>query len=246
MGTNKFNFVPLIMIINSEPIRPSASDFGSYVYCGAKLFLDKNANLDSFRKNKINSYNITRKAFSKKIGQQNESKCINWIMKKHKQSQNIIFDGTGKDNQEFFFANIRQINVELHCRPDLIITRDNKIILYEFKAVSDINYLWYSGYDSNHAQIWCYSFIKDFEIDKYYLLKYFEDPFKQGTFPREIEITKDLLSDEKFIPLFQDYLNVIETLNRSRKSLNKNYNLDLNKLNIPINQPQKCHHCIYF
>jgi hypothetical protein len=234
------------MIIQSEPVRPSASDFGSYVYCGAKLFLDKSPSLDSFRNAKRLSYNISRKAFSRKIGQQNESRCIDWIKKIHKQSQNIIFNGTGKDNQEFFLAEISPLNVKLHCRPDLIITRGNQTILYEFKAVSDLNYLWYSEYDSNHAQMWCYSFIEDFKIEKYYLLRYFEDPFKQGTFPREIEITKALLSDEKFIPLFQDYLTVIETLNSSSKSSKKRYNLDLNKLNRPVNQPQKCHHCIYF
>lgn len=239
-------FAPPIMILNSEPIQPSASDFGSYVYCGAKLFLDKSPALASFRKAKHLSYDIGRKTIARLSGQQNEYKCIEWIFRMHKQPQKIIFNGTGKDNQGFFLTNISPFNVTLQCRPDLVITRSNQTILYEFKAVSDLNYLWYSEYDSNHAQVWCYSFIKDFQIDKYYLFRYYEDPFKLGAFPRVIELTEKSLSNEKFSPLFEKYVSVIEVLNNSNKSTKKKYQLDLTKLNRPVNQPHKCHHCIYF
>ena len=41
----------------------------------------------------------------------------------HKEPQEIIFDGTEKDNQQIFPASINTnaINVTLQCRPDLII-----------------------------------------------------------------------------------------------------------------------------
>lgn len=242
----KFGFAPTTMIIKPEVIQPTASDFGSYVYCGAKLFLDKSPGLDSFRKAKYGSYDIGQKTKSRLIGQQNEYKCIEWILKMYKQPQKVLFDGTGKENQQMFPANINTLNVTLQCRPDLIIRRSNQTIMYEFKAVGDASYLWHTEYDSYHAQVWCYSFIEHYKIDKYFLFRYYEDPFRQGAFPKESELTKEHLSDEKFIPLFEKYLNVIETLNNANRSSKKEYNLDLTKLNRPVNQPDRCHHCIYY
>ena len=234
------------MKLNTEFIQPTASDFGNYVYCGAKLFLDKEPSLASFRKAKHLSYDMSEKTRSRLIGQQNEYRCIEWISKKYNLNQRVIFDGTGKNNQQFFVSKIIPFNVTLQCRPDLIINMSNQNILYEFKAVSKPSYLWYSEYDSNHAQIWCYKFIQDYKIDKYFLFRYFEDPFTQGAYPREIELTDEDLDNEKFSRLFEKYLNVIEVINKYHKFRNKEYNLDLNELNRPVNQPHKCHHCIYF
>jgi hypothetical protein len=234
------------MTLKTEVIQPTASDFGSYVYCGAKLFLDKSPALESFRKAKHGSYDTSKKAISRFYGHQNEYKCIEWVLKMHKQPQNIIFDGTGKDNNQLFPAKINPFNVILQCRPDLIIKRSEQIILYEFKAVGNVNYLWYSEYDSVHAQVWCYRFIEYFKIDKYYLLRYYIDPFMQGAFPKETELTEEKLNDDKFVPLFEKYINVIETLNNANRASKKEYKLDLTKLNRPVNQPDKCHHCIYY
>lgn len=234
------------MISKHESIQPSASDFGSYVYCGAKLFLDKSSELDSFRTAKHGSYDMGSKTASRLRGQQNEHRCIEWILKMHKGPQNIVFDGTGKDNQQTFPSNINTntFNSILQCRPDLILRRANQTILYEFKAVSDARYLWYSEYDSVHAQVWCYRFIDYFKVDKYCLFRYYEDPFIQGTFPIEKELTKENLSDEKFIPLYEKYLSLIKTLNNVDKSSKKAF--DLTRLNRPVNQPDKCHHCLYY
>lgn len=234
------------MILKPEVIQASASDFGSYVYCGAKLFLDKSPALDSFRKAKHGSYDVGRKTVSRIKGQQNEYKCIEWILKMYKQPQSIIFDGTGKDNQQLFPANIKPLGIILQCRPDLIIKRTDQTILYEFKAVSNSSYLWYPEYDSVHAQVWCYRFIEHFKIDKYYLFRYYEDPFMYGVFPKENELTTEALDDNKFIPLFTDYLNVIEALNNAKEASKKEYKLDLTKLNRPVNQPNKCHYCLYY
>jgi hypothetical protein len=230
------------MLLKHELIKPSASDFGSYVYCGAKLFLDKSPALDNFRKNKHGSYDLSSKKVSLLLGQRNEHRCIEWILRKHKGHQNIVFVGTGKDNEQTFPA---KINSEtLQCRPDLILRRDDQTVLYEFKAVSDFRYLQYSEYDSIHAQVWCYKFIEHFKIDKYLLFRYYEDPFKWNVFPKETELTEEKLSDDKFISLFEKYLNLIKKLN-SAKVTPKN-GFDLDRLNRPVNQPDKCHHCIYY
>lgn len=230
------------MLSKHELIQPSASDFGSYVYCGAKLFLDKSPALDNFRTAKHGSYDLSSKKISLLRGQQNEHKCIEWILRKHKEHQNIIFDGTGKDNQKTFPAKIH--NETLQCRPDLILRRDDQTVLYEFKAVSDSRYLQYSEYDSVHAQVWCYKFIEHFIIDKYLLFRYYEDPFMWNSFPKETELTEEKLSDDKFIPLFEKYLNIIKIFNKGN-SLSKE-ELDLINSNRPVNQPDKCHYCIYY
>ena len=235
-----------IMIIKNESIQPSASDFGSYVYCGAKLFLDKSPALNSFRKAKHDSYDMSIKAKSRLLGQQNEYKCIEWILKKNKEPQKIIFDGSGKDNQQNFQAYIKTdtLTIALQCRPDLILKRAGQTILYEFKAVSDAYYLRYPEYDSVHAQVWCYRFIEHFKIDRYYLFRYYVDPFMWNVYPNEKELTEEDLSDEKFIPLFEKYLSFIKTLNSGIRSSKNEF--DLNRLNRPVNQPYKCHHCIYY
>ena len=229
-----------------EPIQPSASDFGSYVYCGAKLFLDKSPALEWFRKNKRESYDMGAKTKSRLRGQQNEHKCIDWILKMHKETQHIVFDGTGKENQQTFPAHIKTdtLNETLQCRPDLILKREDQIFLYEFKAVSDAKYLSFTEYDSIHAQVWCYRFIDYFDIDKYFLFRYYEDPFMWGVFPKEKELTEENLSDEKFAPLFKKYLSLIKTINSADKTLK--IELDLDRLNRPINQPDKCNRCIYY
>lgn len=225
---------------------PSASDFGSYVYCGAKLFLDKRPELDSFRKATYGSYDLSIKTHYRRAGQNNEGKCIEWIIKMNKGKQNIIFDGTGKDNQQNLLAHISldALNISLQCRPDLIIRRTNQIILYEFKAVSDPYYLRLPEYDSAHAQVWCYRFIENLKAEKYYLFRYYIDPFRKGDFPRETDLTEEKLSDEKFFPLFKEYINLIEIFNN--ESLETNKDFDLDRLNRPVNQPNKCHHCIYY
>ena len=235
-----------IMISKQELIQSSASDFGNYVYCGMKFFLNKTPGLKSFRNAKIGSYDISKNTSSRILGQSNEHKCIEWIKKNHKGPQEIIFDGTGKDNQQTFPAiiNTNKIYVTIQCRPDLILRRANNTVLYEFKSVSDSGYLFNSEYDSVHAQIWCYRFIEHFKIDKYFLFRYFEDPFKWNTFPKETELTEEKLSDDKFIPLFEKYLKTVEILNKGYRISEEE--LGFISFNKPVNQPDKCHHCMYY
>ena len=79
------------MKYSKEIIQPSASDFGRFVYCGAKLFLDTSPTLESFRKAKHASYNISKQGRSLLIGQNNEHRCIEWLMKNNKEAQNNFF-----------------------------------------------------------------------------------------------------------------------------------------------------------
>lgn len=208
--------------------------------------MDKSSLLDRFRKAKRDSYDTSIKTISRILGQQNEYKCIEWIRKTYKGPQNIVFDGTGKENQQTFPANIKtnKLNETLQCRPDLILKRAEQTVLYEFKAVSDARYLKYFEYDSVHAQVWCYRFIDYFKVDKYYLLRYFVDPFMRGAYPKVKELTEENLNNEKFAPLFEKYISLIRTLNNANKSSKKDFDFDI--LNRPVNQPDKCHHCIYY
>jgi hypothetical protein len=128
-------------------IKPTASGFGKYVYCGVKLFLDKNPKLDSFRKGIHDSYEKSQKAQSLKIGKQNEHKCIEWIMGRHKKGS-ILLDGTGQDNYQTFMANIQPLKTALQCRPDLIIKHEDKTILYEFKSEPGLKFKNYSNLKS--------------------------------------------------------------------------------------------------
>lgn len=226
-------------------LKPTASGFGEYVYCGAKYFLDNDPTLDWFRKGKHDSYDESPKAKSLKIGQQNEHKCIEWIMTRYK-TGSILMDGTGRANKRSFTANISPCKTTLQCRPDLIIKNEEQIILYEFKAVGEQRYLKYPEYDSAHAQVWCYRFIEDFKIDEYYLFRYFEDPFMHGAFPRITELQNTESSDEKFISIFEQYIEAIKVLNRIKTAPNRSYsNNIIAKFYKPINAPDKCFNCIY-
>ena len=159
----------------------------------------------------------------------------------------ILLDGTGQDNHQVFTAKIHPFKNTLQCRPDLIIKYNDQTILYEFKSVSEIHYLKNPGYDYMHAQVWCYRFIEDFRIDKYYLFRYYEDPSTFGAFPRRTELHDTELSDQKFTPLFEQYLDAIKIINRIRTSPNRPYsNNIIYKFNMTINAPEKCHNCIYY
>jgi hypothetical protein len=68
----------------------------------------------------------------------------------------------------------------------------------------------------------------------------------QGAFPSITEIKNTELSDEKFIPLFEQYIDAIKTINRIRTAPMRPYsNNILSKFYKPINEPEKCDNCIY-
>jgi hypothetical protein len=234
-------------MINEIMLKPTPSGFGKYVYCGAKLFLDNNPKLDGFRNAFRYSYDQSEKSKALAEGKVNEPKCIDWIMSSYHKTGSILLDGTGKDNRQVFNAKIHPLKENLQCRPDLIIKDIGQTILYEFKSVSEIHYLYNPGYDYMHAQVWCYRFIEDFKIDRYYLFRYFKDPFTLGAFPRRTELHNTELSDRKFFPLFERYLDAIKTINSIRTAPNRSYPSNIiDKFNAPINAPEKCHNCIYY
>ena len=154
--------------------KPSPHDFGEFVYCGVKWVLNQKS---SSSKETIN------KNSNLSLGQQNETKCIDWVRNKYSVSkEQILFDGTGKNNNNFLTSKIQSVSISMHCQPDLIISKDNQNLLFEFKAVSVPDYLSLPEFDSVHAQVWCYSNLKEIQIDEYHLLRYFIDPCSNFSF----------------------------------------------------------------
>lgn len=227
-------------------LKSTASGFGKYVYCGRKWLLDNDSSLDWFRKGKHDSYDESQKTKSLKIGQQNEYRCIKWLMTRLHKTGSVLFDGTGQANYQSFTTKMHTFKTTLQCRPDLIVKHEDQTILYEFKAVGKCHYRLMPEFDSSHAQVWCYRSIKDFKIDKYYLFRYYEDPFNFDAFPNIKELKSIELSDEKFIPHFEQYIDAIKVLNRIKTAPNRSYsNNIIAKLYKPINAPDKCFNCIY-
>lgn len=193
-------------------IQPTPSDFGEFVYCGVKWALNKNRSLDSLKKAKYSSYDPSYKSQENYnnlvVGQQNEHMCIDWVQRKHGASlQQIVFNGTGENNPHFLTSEIKALGINMLCKPDLIITKGNQNLLFEFKAAKDYSYLLYSEFDSAHAQVWCYATLKEVKIDEYYLLRYFIDPSKS----RLTKLTPIELNTSKFKKLFEQYIKAIES-----------------------------------
>ena len=72
-----------------------------------------------------------------------------------------------------------------------------------------------------------------------------------NTFPKETELTEEKLSDDKFIPLFKKYLNIIKVLNKVNSLSKKELKLSKEELgfinsNRLVNQQDKCHYCKYY
>ncbi len=185
------------MLIN-QGFKPTPSDFANYVFCGVQWVYNHGPN------------HIRGPGKDK-----NEISCIKWILKEFKITEhNIIFDGTGINDYEFLSANVNPAGI-INCKPDLIVSKNNENILIEFKSVKKQRYLTLPEFDSVHAQVWCYTKIKDLPISKYYLLRYFEDPNKYSFIysPYSFKkLTTYELNDFKFGTLFYNYIETIELL----------------------------------
>jgi len=221
--------------------KPSPSDFSKYVYCPAKWALSHKYSYKQIQ----NEYLL--------LGQQNEDKCINWILGKyHAPKEQILFNGTGNNNFEYLTAEIKSIN--MHCQPDLILSNYNRNLLFEFKAVKDPYYLSLYEFDSVHAQIWCYTYLKEIHIDEYHLLSYFIDPNRHSFFYSSYKHKKLLsyeLAPSNFERLFKKYIAAIELLGQCDTEIKQ---LDATKakklLTSIFSSPKKsevlkCNHCIY-
>lgn len=230
-------------------IQPSPSDFAGFVYCGLKWALDKNKELDNIKKLKAKCYDKSTKKETLYIGQQNEDKCIEWVLNNFKVSRSqIIFDGTGDNNQNYLVTVIDSLGVSMKCKPDLIISGNNQNLLFEFKALSDIRYLDKLEFRANHAQIWCYRYIKNIQVDKCYLLRYCRDPFYKTVFSYEKPYRlKEILYTEReideYIGLFEQYVNAVKLREKKDKRIQQLI-ID-NSPKTDSEKQQKCYSCIY-
>lgn len=227
------------------------SDFGDYVYCGFKWIYLKNPKLNTlYRQDKINPnsslYN-SRRYVAKTAGQRNEDLCVEWVLQEYNLlPEKIIYNGTGKKNYDYVTSSIRGMNISMQCRPDLIVRKDNKNILFEFKAVSEELFAFLEIFDSVYAQVWCYSHLVEIQVDEYNLLKYFVNPLN-NPFNSITQITDKVIDDSKFEVLFSNYIKLISMLNHL--SLNSKLH-DIKKvfktLNMPSHEEEKklkCTNC---
>ena len=126
----------------------------------------------------------------------------------------------------------------------MIINSNNQKVLYEFKSVGDIYYLNLQEFESYRVQIWCYSKIINMTFDKYYLLRYFIDPYKSQLLSRrrpfEIhEITFTQSDDITYQRLFEKYIDAIDLYNKKNPEL-----MELLIANSPNEYSEKQNKCL--
>lgn len=234
--------------------QPTPSDFSEYVYCGAKWAIEKNSTLDlNKRPNEIvfKSRKSAEKNRDLHLGQQNEHKCLEWVLKETCTSaKQIVFNGIGENNDDPLTSKIASLGIEMPCKPDLIVRNSYTNLLYEFKAVSELGYLFEPEFDAYHAQVWCYTTLKELKIDEYYLVRYFIDPFKYP-FTRKKPLSALELNQIKFEKLFSLYIEALEELRNfdsETKKGNKPKKIEPQLFNKPKEEKErllKCSHCHY-
>lgn len=228
------------MVIN-ESFKPTASDFADYVYCGAQWF-----------------YTHTEESNRMPGKDKNEEGCINWVLKEFDVTKDdIIFNGTGINNKKkSLSAEVEPAGTIIKCKPDLIISKNTKNLLFEFKSVKQQHSLKLPEFDSVHAQVWCYTKITEIPISQFHLLRYFEDPnVKSFGSPRydHRTLTSIELNDIKFQKLFNNYIKTIELFksgNYETKKVISRYIKEEKPFLYLFNPPQenkykKCSNCIY-
>lgn len=232
-----------------DSANPTPRDFSEFIYCGMRWILEKNVSNVNDRRLSEQCYEISEQAIALKTGQNNESKCIKWVLSHLRLSDsNIVFDGTGT-NSKYLISKNGLGNPIMKCKPDLIISDGDKTILFEFKAVKTDNYLKLFEFKSNYAQIWCYSKIVDFTINRYYLLRYYIDPFmKLQPFNRPAYDLKEITfsNDEElyFSLSFTKYLEFIKMYNAKDSNL-INVLLEFYTPITKADKSKKCSNCYY-
>lgn len=249
-------------MIEISPIEPTPSDFGQFVYCGLQWFYKKDRRLDGAVAAKKASYDISSEANYRMIGKQNEHKCIDRVIKDNRLSSNdIVYVGTNDSHLKSLTFDV--LGKQMSCKPDLIIKIRGQIILYEFKTVGDPKHLG-SQFDNNLAQIWCYTKILDYQVDKFYLFQYYIDPFYTGLpwgrlpyrvteqftenrsefDPAFMELSPEhRLDPDYFDEKFTKYLNTIEYI--TIKNTKLIHSLIENSPKNDGMKRQKCYGCLY-
>lgn len=242
-------------------IEPTPSDFGQFVYCGLQWLYKNDRRLDGAVAAKKASYDKSPVGHYRKLGKQNEHKCIDRIIKDYRLSPNdIVYVGTNDSQSKPLTIEVQ--GRQMSCKPDMIVNIRGQMALYEFKSVGDPKYLG-SQFDNNSAQIWCYAQILDYHFDKYYLLQYFVDPFYTGLQwgMRSYRVTEQLFGDSEinqtiieqlsehridskfFDEKFAKYLKTIEYLETKNNKIA--HSLIDNSPKDDGEKRQKCYSCSY-
>ena len=230
------------MIINND-FKPNPSNFADFVYCGVYWVL---------------SHNDLKPTVHHPLseGKKNEHKCIDWVCNEyHISTDQILFNGTGENNPKPLTSEIG--SVDMSCKPDLIISKANRNLLFEFKSVGKPEYLDMYEFDSVHAQVWCYTKLKEKQIDEYHLLRYYIDPCVKFRLPSPRRYTNKtydhkLLSfnqveSSRFESLLKKYIKIIETYKLDNSERKKIVLADLGTFSaitsLPTEHYIKCRKC---
>lgn len=200
-------------------IELTPSNFAEYCYCGIKWAFSKSKwvkELNSMYKSEHTSEKKLKKIKDERnlqIGQKNESLCIKYLEKEYSVNE-IIFDGTG-ESRRLIETEIIVGNKPIYAKPDFIanVGIQNEINLYEFKAVSKLEYLEEIPFESVKAQIWLYQNLKDFKINNYYLLRYFKNPMELGNV-KLIKIDYYKSSQKYFYENFKKYIKAFKKISK--------------------------------
>ena len=236
------------MTISNENLQPSPSDFGDYVYCGNKWAFEKEDWSFNYKQDmrKDYTYSSESKQSNKDLieGQNNEEACIKWVLLKYDLSeQDIIFWGI-KDSRDLLTSDIKVFDKYMLCKPDLIVCKNNRNLLFEFKAAKKIIYPLMEAFDSVHAQIWCYTKLNTIKVDDYHLLRYYINPLNNLSSDTPVSF-----DSSKYEDLLKHYLLALALLERERstKSIisqdehHKDFNQPRSQINIKI----RCTRCDY-
>lgn len=205
-----------------ENIELTPSDFAEYCYCGIKWAFSKSKWAKEW-KSMCKSEHTSEKKLKNvkheknlKIGQENELLCIKYLEKEYSINKKI-FDGTGK-NRNLMETEIIVDNKPIYAKPDFIanVGIKNEINLYEFKAVSKLEYLEELPFVSVKAQVWLYQYLKDIKINNYYLLRYFKNPLKLGN----VKLTKINYHESLQNDFYENFKKYIKALNKISSKMN--------------------------
>lgn len=235
------------MALEGKHLRIEPNDFSDFVYCGSKWLLDKL----EIKKN----YYETEKTLNIKIGVANEYKCVSFILDKLNVSRkDVLYVGINDKNSTSVVTEIASLGVKMQCKPDLIVRYKNRTRLFEFKSVGEAETLKKMEFDSYHAQVWCYKHLNNFEIDDYYLFRYFKNPYtpipktyeyRYINKPYEKKRLVNEIESSKFLNHFEEYVNAVEILKQLDRNKIQNLIEKLKTDFSPKNDFLKCTKCYY-
>lgn len=237
-----------------QSIDINPTDFADYVFCGIHWAYLKSKWIDKYRSTYPEVF-ISEKSLAKRekfrnriIGQENQKLCVEWVTKKYNiVKDSILFDGTANE-KSFLPSTLIVLNNPFLCKPDLIIKKEGKKILFEFKSVGNKKYLYSPEFDSVHAQVWCYTNIEgEMKAEEFYLIRYYLDPFQEDNVQLK-RLTVNELNPKKFnnlLELYSEAISILVTNDDVDPSdfTNPKYKKAFNPASVSADKARKCSYC---